>query len=164
MNTGQMMITLAAMMLLSLVILRVNNGFLSTNTVLMETKFGVLGVSLATSVIEEATGLAFDENTNGATVSSVGDLSTLGPDGEVYKDNVNPFDDFDDYEGLVYIDSTMPSARFRIACSVDYINTAFPDSFSGTKTWHKKLTVMVTTQSSQDTIEMSTIFSYFYFR
>ena len=164
MNTGQMMITLAAMMLLSLVILRVNNGFLSTNTVLMETKFGVLGVSLATSVIEEATGLAFDENTNGATVSSVGDLSTLGPDGEVYKDNVNPFDDFDDYEGLVYIDSTMPSARFRIACSVVYVNPAFPDSFSGTKTWHKKLTVMVTTASSQDTIEMSTIFRYFYFR
>ena len=162
MNTGQMMITLAAMMLLSLVILRVNNGFLSTNTVLMETKFGVLGVSLATSIIEEATGKAFDENTNGATVASVADLSTLGPDSEVYEDD--EFDDFDDYEGLVYIDSTMPSARFRIACSVDYINTAFPDSFSGSKTWHKKLTVMVTTASSQDTIEMSTIFSYFYFR
>jgi len=164
MNTGQMMITLAAMMLLSLVILRVNNGFLSTNTILMETKFGVLGVSLATSVIEEATGKAFDENTNGSTVSSVADLSTLGPDGEVYKDDVNPFDDFDDYDGLVYVDSTMPSARFRISCDVVYVNPASPDSFSGTNTWHKKLTVMVTTQSSQDTIEMSTIFSYFYFR
>lgn len=160
MNTGQMMITLAAMMLLALVILRVNNGFLSTNTVLMETKFGVLGVSLATSIIEDATGKAFDENSDSGTVTSLGDLSSLGPDGEVYPN----FDDFDDYKGLVYIDSTMPSAKFRIACDVVYINPAFPDSFSNSNTWHKKLTVVVTTPSSQDTIKMSTIFSYFYFR
>jgi len=164
MNTGQMMITLAAMMLLALVILRVNNGFLSTNTVLMETKFGVLGVSLATSIIEDATGKAFDENSDSGTVTTLNDLSTLGPDGEVYNDENNPFDDFDDYKGLVYIDSTMPSAKFRIACDVVYVNPAFPDSFSGTNTWHKKLTVVVTTPSSQDTIKMSTIFSYFYFR
>ena len=160
MNTGQMMITLAAMMLLALVILRVNNGFLSTNTVLMETKFGVLGVSLATSIIEDATGKAFDENSDSGTVTALNDLSTLGPDGEVY-DN---FDDFDDYKGLVYIDSTMPSARFKITCDVVYVEPTLPDSFSGVKTWHKKLTVMVTTPSSQDTIRMSTIFSYFYFR
>jgi len=160
MNTGQMMITLAAMMLLALVILRVNNGFLSTNTVLMETKFGVLGVSLATSIIEDATGKAFDENSDSGTVTSLSDLSTLGPDGEVWPN----FDDFDDYKGLVYIDSTMPSARFRIACDVVYVDPTLPDSFSGTNTWHKKLTVMVTTPSSQDTIKMSTIFSYFYFR
>ena len=160
MNTGQMMITLAAMMLLALVILRVNNGFLSTNTVLMETKFGVLGVSLATAIIEDATGKAFDENSDSGTVTTLNDLSTLGPDGEVYDD----FDDFDDYKGLVYIDSTMPSARFRIACDVVYVNPALPDSFSGVNTWHKKLTVVVTTPSSQDTIKMSTIFSYFYFR
>ena len=160
MNTGQMMITLAAMMLLALVILRVNNGFLSTNTVLMETKFGVLGVSLATSIIEDATGKAFDENSDSGTVAALNDLSTLGPDGEVWPN----FDDFDDYKGLVYIDSTMPSARFKITCDVVYVEPNLPDSFSGVKTWHKKLTVMVTTPSSQDTIRMSTIFSYFYFR
>jgi len=39
MNTDQMMITIAAIMLLSLVILKENNGFLSTNSVLIYVDF-----------------------------------------------------------------------------------------------------------------------------
>ena len=161
MSTGQTMLTLAAMMLLSLVILRVNNGFLSSNTILMDTKFSVLGVSLATSIIEEATGKAFDENTDSGTVATLYDLSPLGPD---YGEAWPFFDDFDDYKGLSYTDSTMPSAQFNILCDVVYVNSSAPDSYSMTSTWHKKLTVRVTTPSSQDTIVMSTVFSYFYFR
>ena len=155
-----MMITIAAMMLLSLVLLRVNSGFLSTNTVLMETKFGVLGVSLATSVMEEASGKAFDENTDSNTVTSLSGLSSIGPDGETYPN----FDDFDDYNGYERIVDTMPSAVFKITCKVDYVNTSNPDVVSGSKTWNKKLTVTVTSPSSQDTIRMSTIYSYFYYR
>jgi len=154
------MLTIGAMMLLSLVLLRVNSGFLSTNTVLMETKFGVLGVSLATSVMEEASGKAFDEHTDSNTVTDLNDLSSLGPDGEVYPN----FDDFDDYDGYEKIVDTMPSAIFRISCKVDYVNTSNPDVVSGSKTWNKKLTVTVTSPSSQDTIRMSTIYSYFYYR
>lgn len=156
-----MMITLAAMMLLALLILRVNRGFSSTEIVLMESKFSVLGVSLANSIIEDATGKAFDENSDSGTVAALGDLSTLGPDdGEVWPN----FDDFDDYKGLAYTDSSMPSARFNITCDVVYVDPTAPDYYSVSNTWHKKLTVKVTTPSSRDTIDMSTIFSYFYFR
>lgn len=161
MNTGQMLITMAALMLLSLVVLRVNNGFLSTNTVMMESKFGVLGVSLATSMIEEANGKAFDQNTDSNTVTSTSLLSSLGPEsGEVYPN----FNDFDDFNGLVKTDSTLPSAVFKIACEVNYINPATPEVASGSKTWHKKITVTVTSESMEDTVKMSTIYSYFYFR
>jgi len=156
-----MLITLGALILLSLVILRVTNGFLNTNNVLMETKFGVLGVSLATSVIEEAMGKAFDENTaDSGTAYVLADLSSIGPDGEVYPD----FDDFDDFDRLERTIDDMPSAVFNIYCRVGYINPNNPDVFSLSKTWHKKLTVKVTTPSSKDTIEMSTIYSYFYYR
>ncbi len=151
---------MAAMMLLSLVILRVNNGFLNTSTVLMETKFGVLGVSLATSVMEEASGKAFDENTNSNSVTNVNDLSSIGADGEVYPN----FDDFDDYDGYKKIIDTMPSAVFEINCKVDYVKTDAPESAISSKTWNKKLTVTVTSPSSTDTIQMSTIYSYFYYR
>jgi len=161
MNTGQMLITMAALMLLSLVVLRVNKGFLSTNTVMMESKFGVLGVSLATSMIEEANGKAFDQNTDSNTVTSTTMLSSLGPEsGEVYPN----YNDFDDFNGLVKIDSTLPSAIFKIACNVDYVNPANPEVASGSKTWHKKITVTVTSESMEDTVKMSTIYSYFYFR
>ena len=155
-----MMITIAAMMLLSLVILRVNNGFLNTNIVLMETKFGVLGVSIATSVMEEASGKAFDEKTDSNTITNVNNLSSIGPDGEAYPN----FDDFDDYDGYKRTVDDMPSAVFEIACKVDYVKTASPESATSSKTWNKKLTITVTSPSSTDTIQMSTIYSYFYYR
>ena len=161
MNTGQMLITTAALMLLSLVVLRVNNGFLSTNTVMMESKFGVLAVSLATSMIEEANGKAFDHNTDSNSVSSTSQLSSIGPEsGEVYPN----FNDFDDFDNLVKIDSTLPSAVFKISCDVNYGTGSNPEVSSGSKTWHKKITVFVTSESMTDTVKMSTIYSYFYFR
>ncbi len=161
MNTGQMLITIGAMVLLGLVVLRVSSGFLTTNTVMLETKFDVLAVSLATSVIEEATGKAFDQNTDTSAVNLLSSLSTIGKDGETYPD----FNDFDDYYGFTKIDSTLPSAIFRIDCQVGYIDPANPEVLKTTpKTWHKKLNVQVTSPSMTDTIKLSTIYSYFHFR
>lgn len=156
-----MLITIAALMLLSVVILRVNNNFLNTNVVLMENKFGVLAVSLATSVLEEAKGKAFDENTDSAAVTSLNELSTIGPE----SGEVDPlFNDFDDFNGLVRVDSTLPSAPFTIQCAVNYVSSSNPDGISASKTWHKKMTVVVTSDFMQDTVRLSSIYSYFYFR
>ncbi len=162
MNTGQTLITLGAMMLLSIVVLNVNNNFNNTSSYLMNSKFNILAISLATSIIEEATGLAFDSATNNNTVTSTSSLSSIGPEaGETYTN----FNDFDDFDGLVKIDSTMPSAIFKIECEVDYINPANPNiAITPTKNWHKKINVLVTSQSMEDTIRMSSIYSYFYFR
>lgn len=167
-----MLITLAALVLLSLVVLRVTNGFLNTNNVLMETKFGVLAVSLATSMTEEAMGKAFDENTaNSGVATDYADLSSIGPDGGESYPN---FDDFDDFNNLSFSTydtnlvqsrfAGMFSAEFLVNCKVGYIDPTNPDVFSSSKTWHKRFIVRVTTPSSKDTIEMSTVYSYFYYR
>jgi len=74
------------------------------------------------------------------------------------------FDDFDDFDGLIKIDSSMPSAIFKIVCKVNFVNTANLDGISLAKTWHKKLQLFITTQSSMDTIKMETIYSYFFYR
>lgn len=161
MNTGQMLITIGALALLSIVILRVNNNFLSTSTVLMENKFGVLAVSIGTSILEEAKGKSFDHNTDTMAVTSLASLTSIGPE----SGEVDPlFNDFDDYDGLVRHDSTMPSAPFKIECDVNFINPDNPDGTTASKTWHKKLTVMVTSDFMTDTIRLSSIYSYFYFR
>lgn len=164
MNTGQTLLATGALALLSLIILRVNSGFLSTNNTLQDTKFGLLGVSLATSVIEEACGLAFDELSKDDALTGTDELtisSALGPEvGESYAD----FDDFDDFDGFAKVDSTMPSAMFNISAEVDYITPGNPDISSGSRTWHKKITVIVTSKSMTDTIKMSSIYSYWYFR
>jgi MSHA pilin protein MshD len=168
MNTGQMMITLGALALLSLVVLRVNNGFFNTSSVLLDSKLGVLATSVATSIIEEATGKAFDNNTDSISVNNLTDLSsTLGPEtGESYAD----YNDFDDFNGYKRLDKTMPAAEFYVECEVDYVKDNNLDGKSSSRTWHKKITVKVTSSSMlgqdeiPDTLAMSAVYSYWYFR
>ncbi|MFC2084537.1 hypothetical protein ACFLS9_05725, partial [Bacteroidota bacterium] len=151
--------------ILSFVTLRILNSFISTETVLMENKFGILASSLATSFIEQASSKAFDEFTDTNSVDDVKYLSAyLGPEyGEVYPD----FDDFDDYNGFLYNtgnDTTIRSAVFDIACKVNYINSYEPDIAQSGRSWNKKLTVTVTSPSMVDTIRLSTINSYWFYR
>ncbi|MFA3784061.1 hypothetical protein ABRY23_13455 [Melioribacteraceae bacterium 4301-Me] len=167
MSTGQLFITVGAIVLLTLVILRINNVFFSTSSVMLDTKFGVMAVSLGSSIIEEATSKAFDSATDTSSVSSLSSLTdplNLGPEsGEVYP-NFNDFDDFNNFSKSTEGDSTFQSAVFNIKCKVVYVNPTNPDVPSSVKTWHKKLTVTVTSPSMSDTVKLSTIFSYWYFR
>lgn len=168
MNTGQMMTTAGALVLLSLVILRVNNNFLNTNSVLLDSKLGVIASSIATSIIEEATGKAFDESTVSGTVESLTSLSTnlQKETGEVYPD----FDDFDDYNNFYKFENTVPAADFHVNCEVVYVNDTDLDGSTSSRTWNKKITVRVSSPSMlgqddiPDTLEMSAVYSYWYFR
>jgi hypothetical protein len=159
-----MLITISALLLLSVVVLRTNNSFLITDTVLYDTKFGVLAISLGASVIEEANSQAFDNASDSASVTNLSALtlpSLLGPEaGETFA----TFNDFDDFDGYTRIDSSMPSAIFNISCSVNYVTPSNPDVISPTQTWHKKITVTVTSVSMTDTVRMSSDYSYWYFR
>ena len=79
---------------------------------------------------------------------------------EVYPD----FDDFDDYDGLVKYDNSMPVTSYKVECKVSFVTPTNLEKGTTSKTWHKKLDVMVSTPSSEDTVVMSKVFSYFYFR
>ncbi len=183
MNTGQMLITIGALVLLALVIMRVNTGFLNTGVSVMETKFNVMAVSLGTSLIEEANSKAFDESTDTTSIATTTPLKAynqLGPEsGENYP-NYNDFDDYNNYNRLVLadtvltipsgvetvlVDSTFRSANFRLDCQVDYVTVSLNTIASTTsKTWNKRLRVTVTSPSMRDTVRLQTVFSYWYFR
>jgi len=129
MNTGQMMITLAALVLLTVVILRVNTSFLSTNTIVQQTKYGVMAVSLGTSIIEEASDKAFDKITKGCLNNQyqlITEAASLGPEsGEVYP-NFDDFDDFNGYTRNTANDATFLSANFTATVIVNYITPTTP--------------------------------------
>jgi len=162
MNTGQSMLAIFAMILLSTLVLRVNNNLLTTNEVMYESKFGVLATSLATSIIEEASKRAFDEVTSGNPITD-STLLTL-PDSLLAEDEVYPdFDDFDDFNNYTRTVTNLPSANFFISCSVNYVSPPNLESVSLSQTWHKKITVTVSSPSSKDTIRLSSIYSYWFF-
>jgi MSHA pilin protein MshD len=166
MNTGQMIMTLGAMLLLSTIMLRVNTTTLTNESVRDEAQYGVLANSIATSIIEQAQSKAFDEESDTTNITAYTQLSSvLGPESGETESN---FDDFDDYNGFTKRDSSMKSAVFDIACSVVYVE---PNNILGStsnRTWNKKITVTVTRPISADSsalaVRSSSIFSYWYFR
>jgi len=170
MNSGHSMLAVAAMLLLSVTILGLNGKFLNTSNVLYNTKFGVLAVSLGTSIIEEANGKAFDLAGSEDAITDLSQLTApggLGPaSGEVYPD----FNDFDDFNGYTRTVSNMPSAVFNISCSVKYVSETNPSIVSSVRTWHKRMDVLVTSPSmrnannQQDTVKLSSVYSYWHFR
>lgn len=164
MGTGQLLLTLGAMILLSFTIVNTNKSILIAGDVINATKYGVLASSLAVSIIEEASGKAFDAKSETMGVANVANMTPynqLGPEtGETYA----TFDDFDDYNNLTKVDSTLTSARFTIKCKVYYVQDTAPTTKVTAQTWHKTIEVMVYSQNMTDTIKMSTIYSYWYYR
>lgn len=158
MNLGQSLFAIGALIILSLNIMGVNTRILRTDEVALDSKIGVLATSIGTSTIEEASKLPFDENTKDDGVSAKSSLSL--PLGQEVSGVI---DDFDDYNGVIQQD-TIFTIPFTSVCKVEYINTSNPDGFITSKNWHKKLTISISTPFTRDTIKMSTVYSYWYFR
>jgi len=168
MNLGQSMLTIGALMLLSIIMLGVNRNNLTTSTLLYDTKFGILATSLGTSIIEEANSKSFDLATADSADSNLNSLTSpysLGPaPGEVYPN----FNDVDDFNGFRDTIKNLPSAEYRIYCQVYYVDPFVygPDKKVNYRTWHKKVSVFVTSPTmndGKDTVKLSSIYSYWYF-
>lgn len=170
MNSGHSMLAVGAMLLLSVTILGINGKFLNTSSVLYNTKFGVLAVSLGTSIIEEANGKAFDLAGSGDAITDINDLTSPGGLGPAYGEVYPAFNDFDDFNNFSKTVNNMPSAEFDISCKVYYVSDANPSIISSVRTWHKRIDVFVTSRSmrnannEQDTVKLSSVYSYWYFR
>ena len=158
-----MLMALGALMLLSAVILRFNRTVLTSDEVMYNSKFNVLAASLCTSLIDEAKSKAFDEKTDGAAIS---DITKLSPDlkadgGETYA----TFNDFDDFHNYIRTDSTsIPGEVFYLTCKVNYVEPTSSLKITTSKQWHKMITVTVMSSSMKDPVQISSVYSYWYFR
>lgn len=161
---NQIFLSVGAMMLLSAIILTMNRSFIGTGQDTLKAEIGITAVSLATSVIEEASGMAFDNKTDTVTATSTATLTaaaSLGPEaGQTY----GAFNDFDDFNGYDTTYSLQRSGKFHIQATVTYVSPSTPNTVSATPTWDKKITVKVSSPSMEDTLKMEYVYSYFYFR
>lgn len=160
MNLGQSLFAIGALLILSLTVLRMNNNILGTEEVVLDSKVGVLATSLGTSIIEDASKLAFDDNTKANPISS---LTALTPSLSLGQEIEGVFDDFDDYHNYIQHD-TIYTIPFSSNCTVSYIEPKDLNASLSTRTWHKKLTISISSPFSRDTLELSTIYSYWFFR
>lgn len=162
MNTGQMILTVGAVVLIGLTISTVQSNFSNHGFIFQSMEIGIYKVSLGTSVLEEAMGKAFDENSIDNPLYDVKDLtSSLGKEtGEVYPD----FDDFDDFNNYTSSMAVEGVDSLFVSCKVVYIDPSDPDGISSGRTWDKKIIVKAWGTVEPDTLTFQHIFSYWSFR
>lgn len=158
MNSVQSMLTLGALVLLSLASLRFNTSVLENSTAQIENKVYLTAFSLADDMIETIKQRSFDE----ATIEFPTGLANLTPPGslkaeagETYK----TFDDVDDYNGYERSVSAPHAENYRVWCEVHYVDGSNPDIEISTQSYYKKVTVYVSSPYMREDISLSFIFT-----
>jgi hypothetical protein len=176
MHTGQILFTIGALGLLTLAILNLNRSINENDINLAQNRYRLEALSLINSYIEQATSLYFDEVTTDTLHEK-----TLANMSHVLQTETNDsgiFDDFDDYNNLVKIDTGLSGVEYRIMFRVEYVQL-HGDSLvpSGNREWHKLMTVSVTdnypgepllyrnfgSDKVRDTLRVQYLNSYWYY-
>ena len=164
MNTGQTILTIVAIVFLGTNVVSVNRTFMQHGIILQQTEIGLFGASLATSLIEEAQGKAFDKNSMDGFLQATSECTpadSLGPEPGEKREDYNDFDDYNNLRDTVRIKNVDTFYRWA---TVSYVDSTSPNIAAGSKTFCKSLTVYVRGVASQDTVRMSYLFSYWSFR
>lgn len=165
MGGSQTLITIGALMLLSSIILSLNNAILGRDLVNYESEATLTAISVGQSLLEEVRTRAFDENTVlPKRAASPADLTYPGyvgnEDGEVGTGN---YDDIDDYDGFERSVTTTRFGDFEQAVRVYYVrNTNLADS-SSIPTFLKRIDVGVSNLyvgTPTNSVTLSTVIAY----
>lgn len=164
-----MLLTTGAIVLLGLTVLTVNRMYGTQGDILRQSEIGIYAISTATSMLEEASGLSFDEATVDNSITNTANLTTaasLGPEsGErTSPESTTLFDDFDDFHNLRMGVGISGVDSFTVRGTISYVPDTAPDVPTTTRTWFKRLDVAVSSWGMRDTIKLSYVFSYFNFR
>jgi len=164
MNSGQMMISIAALGLLTFTILNFNRGTISTQDALIYNKEFIVATTVAQSILDEISSKTYDEEIAiGSSISSASDFSTTlaAESGETYPD----YDDVDDYNNYTTSDTIPQMGVFNTSVTVTYMTDSFAETTA--KTYNKNVTVEVTSPTLinfytevEDTLRISSLFSH----
>lgn len=175
MGTAQTLLTIAALMMLVVTSLNFNDTVTQTGTTIQGAQDGILETTIATSFLELAQGLAFDEVTDSSDIAiedvyALTDPTHLGPDSSS-ENSVYAFDDFDDFNGLT-VDKEVSGNkyRYRARFAVQYVQPDNALEVSPVPTFVKRMDLQVwrivpplRSSSASDTVKMSLVMGYFHF-
>jgi len=177
MGTGQSLLTIGALMMISIIILnfyRISNGISST---LDFSRFHMEGLSILTSHIEQLSQYFFDEVSTNIEAEKSLDMFTSPANLGVDPNDQGIIDDIDDLNQVTLADTGISGVIYHIHYDVDYVMIQ-GDSIvhSNVRQYHKRVTISVcdafnppmiyTEQGSsrvRDTLRISTIISYWFY-
>ena len=175
MNTGQTIITIAAFVFLTTILLNFYGLVASTGDDISSGQDGILETTIATSYMELAQGVSFDEVTDSSDVAILNPTaltasSSLGPD-EASEDSIQNFNDFDDFNGLT-VDKQPggTNRKYRTSFTVSYVDPTNVSNVTTTRTFVKRMNLKTWrifpaagVNERLDTLRTSLIMGYFHF-
>jgi hypothetical protein len=176
MNTGQMLTTILALILLTTVLTNFYSIVGNTGDDLARSQENILATAVATSWAEQAQGLAYDNVTDTSDIafqnpSALTSPSFLGLDPGELADSLDTYNDFDDFNGVTLAKAAGATGfSFKTRFTVSYIDTNNANVIVHVRTFVKRMD-MATWRSSPapsanetvDTLYTSIVYSYFNF-
>ena len=158
---NQMMLSIAAMIFLSMLILNVHSSTTDKLIILYSNEAVIEATGIVQAVFEEIQTKAFDEATTSSPAKERNLLTpvlSLGADTSeaVYTD----FDDIDDYNGLSITDTANVMGEFDLAVLVYYVDETSPYDSSGTRTYIKRVDISISNESLPTILSFKKLISY----
>jgi len=177
MNTGQLMLTVGALALLSVITLNYFATVGQSGENIAQTNAGLTCITIATSFIERAQNAAFDENDSTAINLIIANHALLTAPGslgadtdETLLDSLDDFDDFNYFDStnvLVYSPPNNINEIYHVWFNVYYVDTSNINASSGVgyQTFLKKMdvTVRCVYPDTSQPFTMSSIYGLFSF-
>jgi hypothetical protein len=161
MNSGNQLLSIAAIFLLQLLLMNANKHNIERMQLKNTNTAVIAASSVAQSMIEEIQQKAFDENTVSKSVlndADLTDLSNLGTDtGELSN---TQFDDIDDYHGYVTEDSLENIGKFQVSVEVNYRINMHTDQLSIKPSFVKLISISVDNFSLSKPLKYYQVIAY----
>jgi len=177
MNTGQTLLTIGALMILSLAVFNVNKMLLHCDFSLSENRYRLEALSLLTSYIEQTSQYFFDEaSTDTSSQKNLQDFTSPGNLG-LESNDYGEIDDFDDFHQVVKIDTGRSGVVYRNFFQVEYVKLQGASIVaSSDRQFHKRMTIFTMDNYDppllykyangvkvRDTLKVSFVHSYWFY-
>lgn len=141
-------------------VLTLNRTMLHNFNTITESSMLLTSASIGQGIIEEAQGILFDEGIIGTSVPDVPVCFTasesLGTEGS---ESYPLFNDIDDYNGFVRVDSTQAGICSTVV-AVGYVDSTNIDQWVSNKGFYKKMEVAIYTDVLPQPIKLHYLFCY----
>lgn len=174
MSTGQTLLTIGAFMFLTTILLNFYRVVADTGQTIAMGQDGILATTIATSYMEVASGLAFDQVTDTSDIALGNPSALTSPaylHAEAGEDSLARFNDFDDFNGKVFDRQATGTDRiYRTTFRIRYVNPDDVSATSSVQTFVKRMDLRTwrifppaSSPIEIDTVQISLVLGYFHF-
>lgn len=161
MNTGQMLLSIGGMLLVSLLYINVNKATGSRIIAIYSNEAVIEATAMAEAMFEDIQTKSFDEQTVSTVITDrtlLTSSNSLGAEsGEIF---ITQFDDVDDYDQYTITDTINVMGDFSVNVTVSYIDGDDFDQTSANPTFLKQVTVTINNISLPSTLIFERFISY----